>query len=378
MKRTYFLPFLTALIISNQLSAQEIRLTTAGDNIDVPEFKSIKPLAELNTKGADAYPYLSPDGLTIYYTQGTNVYESRLVTATRATLNDMFADAQPVSTVIPAGSMSCWLSNDQKDIYYVKEAKLYHASRPTLKNEFSDPVEVKLNNSYGFIAGPSLSPDGKDLYIYNSTSARRILRFTRMEDNSFELAGALRFPPGYEANPGQLSKDGLRYYITLGPEGSEKMYMLSRESLTDEFDAAAVLESLGTYEGGGQPSVSGDGNSIVFVRSNGMWTDNDLCISTSDKMNSLQFARKYDVSLDVHPNPFSSNASLQFSLDKGEQVKIGLYTLSGYEVAVLSDEFMSEGDHVLTLDRAGLPQGIYIAKLQTQGKIKAQRVVITD
>lgn len=50
MKRTYFLSLLTAFILSSPISAQEIRLNTSAEHLDVPVFSNMKQLEELSDK----------------------------------------------------------------------------------------------------------------------------------------------------------------------------------------------------------------------------------------------------------------------------------------------------------------------------------------
>jgi Tol biopolymer transport system component len=379
MKVIYLLPSIVLLSFSNVSRSQEINFTNVNDISSVPAYKDAKMLAEINSEGADAYPWISPDGLTLYFSQGSSVSESNLYVARRATLNDMFADVSQVGQRIPEGSFSCWLSNDEKDIYYINSRKLYHSSRISRTAAFGEPKEVVLPGVSGFISGPSLSPDGKQLFIYNHGSdAKKILHFINEEDGNFVSAGELEFPLGYEPNPGQLSKDGLKYYVTLGNSDSEKLYMLSRKSLNESFDNALSVPSVNNSGSVDQPSVSADGSVVVFVKSTGTWTENELCVTTNDNARSMLIAKKYGTALDVHPNPFISTATVTFTIEKADHVKIAVYTLSGYEIAVLNDSYISEGEHVLTLDRMGLKPGTYIAKLQSGDKVQTQRMVITD
>lgn len=379
MRRNYFPIIASALLFSFSSSAQEINFAQIGNTDNAPEYKDTKLLNELNTADADAYPYISADGLTLYFSQGGTVSESNLYVAKRATINDLFADVQRVSTTIPAGSISCWLTNDEKEIYYVNSSRLYHATRASRDQSFGQPGEILLDGISDFISGPSLTPSGNELYLYNhSGGEKKIIHMVRTSVNSFSVAGELNFPPGYLVNPGQLSKTGFEFYITLGNDDSEKLYRLSRKSTDDSFDNAVLINTESGSTGIDQPSVSGDGSVLVYVKSTGTWRDNELGISTSDVLRSTVMAGKYGASLDVYPNPFAGTATLSFRLDKGENVKIGVYSLTGIEVAVINEGYMSEGQHTMMLDAAGLKQGTYVAKLFAGDKIRTQRVVVTD
>jgi hypothetical protein len=65
-------------------------------------FSNIRNLSEINTAGYEGSPFLSPDALSIYWSNGVQIFE-----ATRGSLNDQFGNVQHLSTFdIPGGSSS--------------------------------------------------------------------------------------------------------------------------------------------------------------------------------------------------------------------------------------------------------------------------------
>ncbi|MCE3229872.1 MAG: hypothetical protein K0S32_4423 [Bacteroidetes bacterium] len=79
----------------------------------------------------------------------------------------------------------------------------------------------------------------------------------------------------------------------------------------------------------------------------------------------------------LYPNPSANEISLNYQLLNEGKVKIDLYNLSGQVVATILDEEQQSGVHVvnkaLPLDLAA---GIYIAKLEMNGKVSAQKMFI--
>jgi hypothetical protein len=103
---------------------------------------SIRMLSEINKiDTSDAYPYISPDGLRIYFAQenaGTNLYF-----ASRPDMYSFFGIPELVSTDFPSGSFSCWLTNDELEIFFIKadpqfeEYTLKYSIRNSIINRYA-------------------------------------------------------------------------------------------------------------------------------------------------------------------------------------------------------------------------------------------------
>lgn len=69
-----------------------------------------------------------------------------------------------------------------------------------------------------------------------------------------------------------------------------------------------------------------------------------------------------------YPNPFNDRTVVRYYLAEPARVKIELYNLLGQRVAALDEGERPAGQHSLTWDAAGLPSGIYFARLKSAGK----------
>jgi hypothetical protein len=103
-------------------------------------------------------------------------------------------------------------------------------------------------------------------------------------DTSFSLADTLRLPQGYVPGSGQLSKDGLEYYLSLSENSSKQLlYVLRRDAISEVFGSPqpllGAINDTSVYNE--QPSVTADKKTIVFCRANtDSWTAVDLYIAT--------------------------------------------------------------------------------------------------
>ncbi|MDB5255952.1 MAG: chitinase [Chitinophagaceae bacterium] len=77
----------------------------------------------------------------------------------------------------------------------------------------------------------------------------------------------------------------------------------------------------------------------------------------------------------VSPNPFSNEATLQFSLKDGGQTKVTISNMIGASPITLVDQYFAPGDHSLALNGLNLPSGIYLCTLTNAGHTKAVKII---
>jgi len=68
-----------------------------------------------------------------------------------------------------------------------------------------------------------------------------------------------------------------------------------------------------------------------------------------------------------YPNPFNPTTTINYSLVKGGDVKIMVYNTLGQVVAVLMDEYQSQGLHSVKWDAQELANGVYFYRLDIGG-----------
>ncbi len=135
------------------------------------EFSEFRTLSEMNSPDeADAYPYISPDGLNIYYVKGDYLYHS-----SRFDMGVKFSQASKVyfgdygSYADYSGIYGAWLSPDQLQIYFVYSSAIYAADRAYPDTEWSEPyVYCYPRTEDAFISGVSFSSDMKEMFLYVS------------------------------------------------------------------------------------------------------------------------------------------------------------------------------------------------------------------
>jgi hypothetical protein len=71
----------------------------------------------------------------------------------------------------------------------------------------------------------------------------------------------------------------------------------------------------------------------------------------------------------VYPNPSEGIYNLQFTVYSLQRISLKIYDLQGREVAIVLDEVMPEGEHVVSFDTSRLPPGVYIYRMASVGQL---------
>jgi len=68
-----------------------------------------------------------------------------------------------------------------------------------------------------------------------------------------------------------------------------------------------------------------------------------------------------------YPNPFNPSTYIDFALPKPSNIRITVWDVSGRMVQVIADDNMPVGNHTVRWDADGVPTGIYLFMLETEG-----------
>ena len=78
-----------------------------------------------------------------------------------------------------------------------------------------------------------------------------------------------------------------------------------------------------------------------------------------------------------YPNPFNPSTTIEFKLDRTQDIRLAVYDLMGREVAVLVDGTQTAGTYRTQFDARNLASGTYFYTLQTpQGTISKTMLLI--
>lgn len=252
---------------------------------NLPEWilASNRSIDELNSPiSADAYPWISADANSLYYTQANEEGTTYLVHANRENTNEAF-EYTHVLEELGADITAATFTPDERCVFFFKANTLYLATRPTTEESFGTPTPIVLVNGSkgGYYTAPSISADGSQLFLYYAAGTRgSIQMFSREKNNTYTFASQLEFPSEYSVRPGQISKDGLSYWVELVKDSNSHLYRGERRDANDDFHNWQVINTPLMIA---QPSIADDGT-LIYTSGKGCiaWSCNDLQLAHLD------------------------------------------------------------------------------------------------
>ena len=82
------------------------------------------------------------------------------------------------------------------------------------------------------------------------------------------------------------------------------------------------------------------------------------------------------VIMSVTPNPLSTTGEISFSLGAPGEVELRVFDIAGRPVRSMEPGFLPAGEHSLLFEASGLPSGVYLIRLETQGHSASTSVLV--
>ncbi|NQT34891.1 T9SS type A sorting domain-containing protein [bacterium] len=100
-----------------------------------------------------------------------------------------------------------------------------------------------------------------------------------------------------------------------------------------------------------------------------------LDVTDSDVREEVDMPLEFDLSQN-YPNPFNSSTAIGYSVERNSQVKLTVYDITGRTVKTLIDDYHAAGQYRLMFDASVLANGIYIYKLESEGRVATKKMVV--
>jgi hypothetical protein len=81
--------------------------------------------------------------------------------------------------------------------------------------------------------------------------------------------------------------------------------------------------------------------------------------------------------MDNYPNPFNPSTTIRYGIPGAGHVLLSVFNLLGEVVAVLQDSDVPMGYHEVVFDAAGLPSGVYFARLEAAGMVRVGKLILS-
>jgi hypothetical protein len=377
MKKTmYIIPFVAyALSASGQQGTTPLAILDKPGELS-PAWEQPLDLEYINTPNqADAYPWISYDGLRVYYTKEDSLGEEAIFVTKRKSLYTDFERSSKVPFTCNGDLVSAWLTKDELSMYFVSQehdadaggvvGSLFVTKRTVKNAEFGEPERIELIGlSSMFISGCSLTESLEELFLFTHQDGRHnILSFKLDGEHRYTVHDTLASLPDGLIHPGQLSKDGLRFFASIDFPLTQQsgLFQYSRSSLHDSFNQVEpcfpMLDhiDLSTV----QPSTSANEEVMVCVKAKTSWSQNELAVSYGNKplFTPIESVNA-ESSFSLFPNPASTNINITVKQFMAPAT-ITIYGIEGK--LVRAGQIMQEP--VAQVDLSTLNAGVYLCKL---------------
>ena len=243
-----------------------------------------EPVFEVNTKFEEWSPFLSFDGLTLYFARvrTSGSYFGRIFQATRDEPVGSFSNVREVpgniNSLSNAHTFCPWVSCDNLRMYYVIQEsgigwRLRFSERETASDPWPAGVEIKeLNTLERYLYMPRLTADELVIFfqVLDKPGGQHDIWMASRSDKNlpFEYRRSLSEinTKSNEADPTVLP-DGLTLYFTSNRNGSEQVFKATRETRKEPFGNIEHLSFFDTANGNSAHfNINSDGTTLYFVK----------------------------------------------------------------------------------------------------------------
>jgi Tol biopolymer transport system component len=241
------------------------------------------PVTEVNTEYTEWTPFLSFDGLTLYFARHNTdtFYYTRIYQATREVPECPFTLVEEISELnYSAGHVSSpWVSPDNLRMYYYRTEpgsykRLKVSERASVDEPWPQGTNISELNALGNVKLPRLTADELTIVfqsedIPGGQGERDIWMASRADlDLPFgEVRNLTEINTAAAEGSAFISPDGLTLYFSSARNGLSQLFKSTRESLENPFGNIEHLSVFDTPGGNSTlPCVSSDGMAFYFSR----------------------------------------------------------------------------------------------------------------
>ena len=244
-------------------------------------------LTELNdsfTGHVASDPFLTADGLTMYFCRAGNDTNSRIMMATRDSVSDPFTSISEVTDLYVGKRIySPWVSADGLRMYYNQHENstlkdmIHMAARASINDPWQDVMTfTDIHNLYQYNAYLSLTPDELTLY-YSAPNPESYMIWmatrTSIGDQFSSPVAVTELNDGSYASGPYIMPDNLTIFYDAVRDGypTLDLYMAARSSASDPFGNIERLNISSDSINDFHPYVSADYTTLYFSTAGGIW-----------------------------------------------------------------------------------------------------------
>jgi hypothetical protein len=148
--------------------------------------------------------------------------------------------------------------------------------------------------------------------------------------------------------------------------------------LTLKFSRAGIIGALGGERGSVELTLTGNLNGgEAFEASDCVWVVNGRDNGDGPSIIPERIDEDTPVTLKpAIPNPFNPVTRISYSLSEARSVRLVVHGVRGERVAMLVSGRMPAGEHVVTWDASGIPNGVYFYRIESGAFIETRKMIL--
>ncbi|MFD3002338.1 S8 family serine peptidase [Pontibacter toksunensis] len=115
---------------------------------------------------------------------------------------------------------------------------------------------------------------------------------------------------------------------------------------------------------------------VIITRTHASWNSAAQPLSDSSTSGLQAAGQQWTQNL-TYPNPFSESTTITYAVEQDGFVTVEVFDILGKKLNTLVSEAKSAGQHKVQFNGGNLPDGTYLYRINTGGKIYTNRMVIT-
>lgn len=185
--------------------------------------------------------------------------------------------------------------------------------------------------------------------------------------------------------PVELSSEGLQYRL----EGEKvKLYWKTKsEQNNDRFEIERYgltgWVKIGEIKGSGNSNVEREyvyedklNNKVGIVKYRLKQVDNDGNYKYLTEVEVEIGKVKNYIMLENYPNPFNPTTKIRYYIGESGEVRLNVYNMLGEKVKELYNGYQEKGEYVIDFSGNNLPSGVYMCRIESNGKSKAIKMLL--
>jgi hypothetical protein len=273
---------------------------------------------------------------------------------------------------VPANRV--YYGTDKKRIYKVDNANV---GSPT-------PVDISPTSfpSAGYISCIAVDPtDGDKIMVVFSNYAVYSLFYTSDAGATWVKAGG-----NLEGNVSGTGSGPSIRWASIIPVSDGVIYMVAGSTGVYATDSLNGTSTVWVQQGANTIGNSvcdmidyrlSDGLVVVATHSNGIFSANITSVNDIVSINDIT-ASKQELQLSNYPNPMNQSTTIEFKLDKKENVNLVVWDECGRLIQTLANETMQAGVHTVNFNRNNLKAGMYYYSLTVGDRRKTNKLIIVN